>query len=96
MSRFEVDSGRVAQASSKVDGTVTAIRSEVATMLQHLQDLQSVWQGHAASSCAELVAEWQGVQVRVENALEDIVRSLGSAAQTYSDAEAQAAGLFVR
>lgn len=94
MSRFEVDSARVAQAGSKVQGTVTAIRSEVATMLHHLQDLQSVWQGSAAASCAELVAEWQGVQVRVEEVLDGIQRALGTAAQTYADAEAQAARLF--
>jgi WXG100 family type VII secretion target len=94
MSRFEVDSARVALASSKVDGTVSAIRSEVTTMLHHLTDLQSVWQGQAAEACAGLVAEWQGVQLRVEDVLETITRSLGSAAQTYADAETQAARLF--
>jgi WXG100 family type VII secretion target len=96
MSRFEVDSTRVALASSKVEGTVTAIRSEVTTMLHHLQDLQSVWQGQAAASCAELVADWQSVQLRVEEALDQVVHSLGSAAQTYADAEARAASLFAR
>lgn len=96
MSRFEVDSARVALAGTKVQGTVSAIREEVATMLHHLQDLQSVWQGQAAASCAELVAEWQGVQARVDDALDGVQRALGSAARTYADAEAQAASLFAR
>ncbi|PJI93995.1 WXG100 family type VII secretion target [Luteimicrobium subarcticum] len=94
MSRFEVDSAQVALASSKVSGTVTSIRSEVAAMRHHLTELQTVWQGAAATSCAALVDDWHAVQARVEESLDGIQRALGVAAQTYEDAETRAAGLF--
>lgn len=94
MSRFEVDSEQVALASSKVAGTVTSIRSEVTAMRHHLAELQSVWQGTAAAACAALVEDWNVVQARVEESLDGIQHALGSAAQTYADAEARAAGLF--
>ena len=96
MSRFEVDSARVAQASAAVGGSVTAIRAEVGAMMRHLQDLQASWQGGAATAFAVVMTEWQGAQVHVEAALDSITTALGSAAQTYADAEAQASRLFLR
>ena len=48
MSRYEVDSARVAQASAAVHGSVTAIRAEVGAMMRHLTDLQASWRGGAA------------------------------------------------
>ena len=70
MSRYEVDSARVAQASTAVGGSVTAIRTEVGAMLRHLQDLQASWQGGAAPAFAGVMTVWQGAQVHVETALD--------------------------
>jgi early secretory antigenic target protein ESAT-6 len=95
MSRYEVDSARVAQASAAVNGSVTAIRGEVTAMMRHLTDLQASWRGTASTSFTGVMSQWQGTQTRVEEALDAITAALGSAAQTYADAESQAARLFV-
>ncbi len=94
MSRYEVDSARVATASSAVSGSVTAIRSEVTAMMRHLTDLQASWRGSAANSFTGVMAQWQSTQTHVEAALDDITAALGAAARTYADAEAQASRLF--
>lgn len=96
MSRYEVDSERVAQASGAVSGSVTAIRAEVAAMMRHLQDLQASWQGGAATAFTGVMSQWQSTQVQVESALDAVTAALASAAQTYADAESQAARLFAR
>jgi WXG100 family type VII secretion target len=92
--RYEVDSERVAQASAAVNGSVGAIRSEVAAMMRHLQDLQSSWQGGAATSVAGVMGQWQATQTQVEAALDAVTAALSAAARTYADAEAQASRLF--
>ncbi len=94
MSRYEVDSARVAQASTAVNGSVTAIRAEVAAMMRHLTDLQASWRGGAATAFTGVMAQWQGTQTQVEASLDAITAALGSAAQTYADAETQASRLF--
>ena len=40
------------------------------------------------------MTQWQTTQNQVELALDDITAALGAAAQTYADAESQAARLF--
>lgn len=94
MSRYEVDSALVAQASAAAGASVTAIRSEVAALLGHLTDLQGAWHGAAAGAFAEVVASWSATQQQVEAGLDQIQQALAGAAQTYADAEAQAARLF--
>ncbi|ROS78762.1 WXG100 family type VII secretion target [Cellulomonas sp. PhB143] len=94
MSTYEVDSARIAQAGGAVSGSVAAIRSEVAAMMRHLQDLQTVWRGGAATAFGGVMAQWQATQVQVEASLDDITAALASAAQTYEDAEAQTARMF--
>ena len=96
MSKYEVDSTRVALASTAVNGSVTAIRVEVGAMMRHLTDLQASWRGTASTQFTGAMAQWQSAQTQVEAALDAITASLGSAAQTYADAEAQATRLFMR
>ena len=96
MSRFEVDSARVALAAGTVERTATTVRSEVAAMLHHLEELQATWQGEAAARCAELVTDWRTVQTRVEDVLDGVQVGLTRAARTYEEAEASAAALFGR
>lgn len=94
MSRYEVDSARVAQASTTVGLSVSSIRAEVQGMNQHLADLQSSWQGSAATTFANLMTDWSVTQNHVEQSLDAITTALNQAAQTYADAEQQAAKLF--
>jgi early secretory antigenic target protein ESAT-6 len=94
MSRYEVDSARVAQASAADRRDRPVHRGEVAAMMRHLTDLQASWRGGAATAFTGVMGQWQGTQTQVEAALDAITAALGSAAQTYADAEAQASRLF--
>jgi len=94
--RYEVDSDRVQQASSKVAQSANSIQSEVQNMMRHLQDLQTVWRGGASSAFTGVMAQWQTAQHQVEEALTAVQGSLAHAAQTYAAAEEQAARLFIR
>lgn len=96
MTRYQVDSGQVAQASAAAGTSVAVIRSEVAALLRHLTELQGSWQGGAATAFAGVLADWTATQQRVEASLDQITGALGAAAQHYADAEQQAARLFWR
>ena len=96
MSRYEVDSEQVAQASAAVRGSTAAIRTEVAAMMRHLTDLQGGWRGGAATAFGAIMADWTGTQARVEESLDQITAALGAAASSYADAELQASRLFGR
>ncbi|MBV7362896.1 WXG100 family type VII secretion target [Actinomycetaceae bacterium TAE3-ERU4] len=94
MSSFHVDSSEIANASAATAAAGNRIRSEVATMLAQLGELQSRWQGAAQVSFNECVSQWQGVQTQVDQALQSLSQRLMAASQTYADAEAQAQSLF--
>jgi early secretory antigenic target protein ESAT-6 len=96
LTRYEVDSSQVAQAGAAVRNSTAAVRAEVATMQRHLADLQNSWRGAAATGFASVMSEWSATQVRVEQSLDNITTALQAAAQTYADAEQQAASLFAR
>lgn len=96
MSRYEVDSAQVAQASAAVRGSTAAIRGEVAAMMRHLTDLQSVWRGSAATAFGSVMADWAATQARVEESLDGITVALAAAAESYADAEQQVSRMFGR
>lgn len=95
MSRYEVDSAQVAQASAAASSSVTAIRAEVGALMRHLSELQAGWRGSAANAFGGVLADWASTQQRVETSLDQITAALGSAAQHYADAEQQASRLFL-
>lgn len=94
MSRYEVDSARIALASTTVGNSVISLRAEVLTMNVHLLDLQSSWQGAAASQFTGLMEDWALAQKSVENSLDNITIALNQAATLYADTELQAGTLF--
>lgn len=94
--RYEVDSDQVAQAGAAAGRSVAAVRTEVAGLLRHLTDLQSVWRGGAATAFGGLLADWSATQQRVEASLDQITAALAAAASTYAEAEQNASRLFVR
>lgn len=96
MSRYEVDSVQVARASTAAGASVGAIRTEVATLMRHLTDLQAGWRGSAATAFGGVVSDWAATQQRVEASLDQITSALAQAAQHYADAEQQASRLFSR
>ena len=96
MSRYEVDSAQVAQASAAASASVAAIRAEVSALLRHLTDLQAGWRGTAATAFGGVLADWSATQAQVEASLDGITAALGAAATHYADAEQQASRLFLR
>ncbi|PRY12887.1 WXG100 family type VII secretion target [Kineococcus rhizosphaerae] len=94
MSRFEVDSARVEQASTAVASSATNLAAEVEGMMRHLLDLESCWKGQAASGFANLSAQWRQTQDRVRGSLEEIQRALAQAGRQYADVEAANARMF--
>lgn len=94
MSRYEVDSAQVAQASATVRTSVETVRAEVAAMMRHLTDLQLSWKGAAATAFTGVITDWQATQLRVEQSLEHINGALAAAGQGYAEAETQATRLF--
>jgi early secretory antigenic target protein ESAT-6 len=96
MSRFEVDSAQVAQASAAVQASAQQIGGEVDRMMRHLLDLQGSWKGQASVSFQHVVTDWRSTQERVRVALEDIQRALALAGQQYAEVEDAAARMFAR
>lgn len=94
MTRFEVDSARVAQAGAAVQASAGEIGAEVDRMMRHLLDLQASWQGQASTSFQHVVAEWRGTQERVRGALEEIQTALATAGRQYEDVEAATVRMF--
>lgn len=94
MTRFEVDSARVAQAAGAARASGAVLHSEVTAMLRHLAALQDCWRGGAASAFDGLVAEWRVTQAQVEASLGHIGQALDGAARQYAEAELAATRLF--
>ena len=96
MSRFEVDSAQVSQASGAVKGSIVAISAEVERMMRNLMDLQGSWKGQASDQFQYVVGDWRATQERVRQSLEQINGALMSAAASYAEVEQQNARMFSR
>jgi WXG100 family type VII secretion target len=94
MTRFEVDSAQVSQASAAVQASAQQIGSEVDRMMRQLLELQAGWHGQAATSFQHIVTEWRGTQERVRQALEQIQVALAMAGRQYEEVEASAIRMF--
>ncbi len=94
MTRFEVDSAAVEQASAAVRSSAAQIGCEVDRMMRHLVDLQASWRGQAASSFHTVINDWQATQERVRCGLEEIQVALALAGRQYEEAESAAARMF--
>ncbi|WP_432548441.1 WXG100 family type VII secretion target [Kineococcus sp. SYSU DK004] len=94
MSRFEVDSDRVAAASQVVQASVQTLGGEAEALMRHLLDLEAVWKGSAATGFQALSASWRSTMERVRVNLEDIQRVLATAGQQYAEVEAANARMF--
>ncbi|WP_371151496.1 WXG100 family type VII secretion target [Buchananella felis] len=92
--RFQVDSAEVAAAAARTRASMGSISAEVSAMMSHLTALQSSWTGSASAAFAAVAEEWRATQAVVESNLEMIGLQLDAAANTYSAAESQAAGMF--
>lgn len=94
MTRYQVDSEAVLAAASTAQGTIARIQSEVAGLHTELTELQGSWTGPAAAAFQGIVADWRGVQSRVEESLNALNQALAAAGRHYAETEAANARLF--
>ena len=96
MTRYQVDSEAVLNATGAVRGTISRLQAEVAGLYGQLTALEGSWTGQAATAFSGVVAEWKATQQRVEENLGSISQALGHAGQQYAEIESANARLFVR
>lgn len=94
MSVFTVDTEAVHAAQGAARATMERLQSESTTLMTQLTQLQSSWVGTASNAFQGCAEQWRGAQLHVEQVLESIGTSLGSAATQYADADQYSASLF--
>lgn len=94
MSVFTVDTEAVQAANSAARATMERLQSESTTLMAQLTQLQSSWVGSASSAFQGCAEQWRTAALQVEQVLDSIGTSLGSAAMQYSDADQYSASLF--
>lgn len=81
-------SAAVQRGAAEVSDTLTQLTTQIA-------DLASRWQGGASQAFQSRWQEWQAGAKNIQQAMDDMGRFLGTAAETYEQTEAglqQAAG----
>ncbi len=96
MTRYQVDSEAVLNATGSVRTTISRIEAEVASLIGQLVQLEGTWQGMASAAFSAAVNEWKGTQQLVEQNLGALNHALGQAGHQYAEVESQNARLFVR
>lgn len=96
MTRYQVDSEAVLNATGAARGTIARIQAEVAGLYGQLSALEGSWTGQAASAFSGLVNEWKATQQRVEENLGSLSQALGHAGEQYAEIEKSNTRLFVR
>ncbi|WBU37857.1 WXG100 family type VII secretion target [Homoserinibacter sp. YIM 151385] len=95
MTRYQVDSEAVVQATATAQATIGRIQQEVGGLHGQLSDLQSSWTGDASAAFQAILADWTATQRRVEESLSGIATALGSAGRQYAEVEQHNARLFL-
>lgn len=96
MTRYQVDSEAVLNATGSMRTSMARIQSEVSGLHGQLANLQASWTGQAATAFQGVVTEWKSTQLRVEENLASINQALALAGQQYAEIEASNARLFQR
>lgn len=89
MTKFAVDIAQVSHAAAMITSSSQAVSGEVQTMMAHLDNLQTTWQGSASAQFQQAASQWRATQAQVEAALIEINRALTHSAQVYQEAEQQ-------
>lgn len=89
MSLIRVTSEELRQQGLQTSQAAASVNDTLNTLAGQIRDLSSRWEGAASSSFQSLYEEWQQGASKVQSALEGIATFLGSAAETYEQAEQQ-------
>lgn len=96
MTRYQVDSEAVINATGAVRTTISRVQAECASLLGQLTQLQSSWTGAASSAFAGAVSEWRTTQQHVDDVLASLNQGLTIAGQQYAEIETSNTRLFAR
>ena len=96
MTRYQVDSEAVLQATGAVRTSIGRIQAEVASLHGQLSALEGSWTGAAATAFSGVVTDWKATQQQVEQNLAAINHALTQAGQQYADIESANTRLFAR
>ena len=96
MTRYQVDSEAVFNATGAARSTIVRIQSDCAALIGQLTALQDSWTGAASSAFAGVVSDWRGAQHQVDQILTALGTALGQAGQQYLEAEEANTRLFSR
>lgn len=91
---YSVDSEQMAAAVGAAYTEIEQVRVHAASLLAHLTGLQSSWQGEASTAFQGVVERWRATQVQVEEAISEVNRGLGLAAEHYGSAEQDIQRMF--
>lgn len=94
MTRFQVDSAAVLEATGQARATAARIASEAEGLHAQLGRLRDSWQGQAAEAFQGVVEQWRATQARLNDSLDSINRALEAAGSQYADVEQATARMF--
>ena len=87
MADFKVSTEELRSTSTELNQKVGMLESEINAMTSRIQSMRGMWQGDASNRFEDKWLDWQRASTQVKEALEGVAKFLGSAAQTYEDAE---------
>jgi len=94
MTRFQVDSGAVLDATAQAASIAARLAAEAEALHAQLTRLQDSWQGEASVAFQGVVEQWRTTQGRLGQSLDSINRALAAAGQQYADVEQANARMF--
>jgi WXG100 family type VII secretion target len=94
MAVFSVDSDAVLSATHAIRATGDRVRSDTASLLGQLTQLQGSWTGAASVAFQSVIERWRAAQGELDAALGDISAALATAGQQYAQTEQATAGMF--
>ena len=89
MSLIRVTSDELRTQGQQTSQAATNVSETLNTLANQIRDLSTRWEGGASTGFQSLYDEWQQGAQKVQSALEGIATFLGSAADTYEQAEQQ-------
>ena len=87
-SSYNAELAQIQLASQHVDQVSQQIQSQLSTLYNNIAPLESLWQGGAAASFQQLLAEWQQDAAKINTILGQISEGLLLNFNQYTAAEA--------
>jgi WXG100 family type VII secretion target len=87
MTNVQVTPEYISQAASSCKSTATEVQDQLATLQGYIQGMEGFWQGIAANTFQDLMAEYSTYSAMLYNALTDIGSGLDGNYVNYTETE---------